>query len=298
MSELKSSIPKFGSFKPGPGPVIQDQVEKEASKGRDHDQNDSTTRHEPHKSRKTHSKAQKRDTSTEQRSEGARRELVETKQRPLVRENFDERYIVDKSGDVKNLVYGSNHRYSIPPFHRSGAGSVLGVPSFLRIDRNYADESGIFLSDRRGPKSRHREKYIFSRIEKHRSKLLKIRPDVVSQNSVEKDYISFRSSRGGKRKSGSDGGSGTEDGEADYRSVYGKAMPNDELEVRVVRVLVVSLKSLRGLPDLIHLILLHEPHYKKLQKMTARCLNRANFSIHLFVLLLDGFERSGEGRSF
>src|SRR5277367_2005040 len=47
-----------------------------------------------------------------------------------------ELFVEDRLGDIQNLVYGSNHRYSVPTFHRIGAGSVLGAKPSFKIERN------------------------------------------------------------------------------------------------------------------------------------------------------------------
>src|SRR2546430_14384124 len=84
-------------------------------------------------------------------------------------------FVTDRRGDPDNLVYGKIHRYSIPLFRRRGAGSVLGLPVHIKIDR-YADEDkGILVSDHRG--SRKREKYTFARNESKSIKKLRILPD-------------------------------------------------------------------------------------------------------------------------
>jgi hypothetical protein len=101
-------------------------------------------------------------------------------------------FVIDRKGDEKNLLYGSVHRYSVPPFHRAGAGSVLGIASFMRIDRDYGDENGIVLNDRRESKSNFREKYIFSIIEKERPRLLKIRPESETEPSTTAKYVFLR----------------------------------------------------------------------------------------------------------
>ena len=88
-------------------------------------------------------------------------------------------YIIDREGDVKNLVYGSIHRYSVPPFHRIGAGSVLGAKRSLKIDRDVTDEKVIVLRDRKDEIGGRREKYVFARNEKKAVRLLRIRPEAI-----------------------------------------------------------------------------------------------------------------------
>lgn len=124
---------------------------------------------------------------------------------PPPRDEAVEIFVVDRKGDAKNLEYGSVHRYSVPPFRRAGAGSILGMPSYMRIGRDYGDDKGIVLNDRRD-KFKNREKYIFSKIEKERSRLLKIRPESVQVSAIQEvDFVPLQTSRGKKRKSSVDG---------------------------------------------------------------------------------------------
>jgi hypothetical protein len=150
-------------------------------------------------------------------------------QKSLPKVANDEVFIVDKKGDEKNLVYGSTHRYSVPQFYRAGAGSVLGLPSFVKIDRNYNDEKRIVLHDKRDINLGQREKYVFSKIERERPRLLKIRTNLtVHDSTAEVDYLPLQVPRGRKRKRDSGESSSSEDGDMSYRSIYGKAKPKDE----------------------------------------------------------------------
>ncbi|KAF7879172.1 hypothetical protein EAF04_000371 [Stromatinia cepivora] len=137
-------------------------------------------------------------------------------------------YVVDRKGDIKNLVYGSNHRYSVPPFHRIGAGRILGAPRDTKIDREYSDDKGIVLTNLTEFRSNNREKYIFSKIERDRPRLLKIRPEALAEDSFlhDEDFVPFQISRGKKRKGvdrelGSNSDSDHDD--SHYRSIQGKA---------------------------------------------------------------------------
>ncbi|CCU76511.1 hypothetical protein BGHDH14_bgh04859 [Blumeria hordei DH14] len=75
-----------------------------------------------------------------------------------------DQFVSDWNGDEKNLVYGSLHKYSVPKYHRYGAGRVLGAPSESKIDRENVDEKCIILTDVRLPRRFTKERYIFSKI--------------------------------------------------------------------------------------------------------------------------------------
>lgn len=208
MSEPKASIPRFGSFRPKPSQPVRDQLQGEdIARTARSGHKESRTHHKRHRSRKSHSKERGRDTSKERlHSPKPDRRVEKNPSPPPSKDECVEIFTVDRKGDVKNLEYGSIHRYSVPPFHRIGAGSVLGIPSYVRIDRDYGDEKGIVLNDRRYFKSRSQEKYVFSKIEKERPRLLKIRPQVMVQDLVgEVDFVPLQSLGGKKGKRGADG---------------------------------------------------------------------------------------------
>jgi hypothetical protein len=217
MTESKINIPKFGSFKPKP--ATDEGKAKEAviahSRGRsdadDKDKEDRRRRHGRHRSR------------SREPGQG----VVNAETRPPEKYGSQDIFVVDRKGDEKNLLYGSIHRYSVPPFHRCGGGSVLGLPSDMKIDRDFGDDKGIVVRNWRESKSKHREKYIFSKIQRDRPRLLKIRPEAVAEETggQEADFVPLQAPRGKKRKRhGNVEGesSGSEHEDRDYRSIYGK----------------------------------------------------------------------------
>jgi hypothetical protein len=217
MTDPKINIPKFGSFRPKP--ATDEGKAKEAviansryrTDANDKDKEDRRRRHGRHRSRS--------------RERGQRAVHIET--RPPEKYESQDIFVVDRKGDEKNLLYGSVHRYSVPPFHRYGGGSVLGLPPDMKIDRDLGDEKGIVIRNLRESKSKHREKYVFSKIERDRPRLLKIRPQAVAEGTggQEADFVPLQAPRGKKRK-----GHGHVEGESsgselekrDYRSIYGK----------------------------------------------------------------------------
>ncbi|KAG0177112.1 hypothetical protein DFQ28_006393 [Apophysomyces sp. BC1034] len=54
-------------------------------------------------------------------------------------------FVIDKRGDSDNLHYGKNHAYNIPSYHRSGGGSVIGLPPEAKIDLS-STKSGKVLT--------------------------------------------------------------------------------------------------------------------------------------------------------
>lgn len=57
-------------------------------------------------------------------------------------------YKLDLKGDVSNITYGTLYRYSVPAFHRFGAGYILGLPPQWRIDREKGEGKGLVVGIR------------------------------------------------------------------------------------------------------------------------------------------------------
>jgi hypothetical protein len=148
-------------------------------------------------------------------------------------------FVVDRKGDEKNLIYGSIHRYNIPPFHRYGAGYVLGLSTDLKIARNLGDDKELAIGRWRDSRTNTREKYVFSKVAREKPRLLRIRPQdtILEIAPQEENFVPFTTFRGQKRKrvdrrdSPVDSADSDKD-ERDYRSIYGskkaKDTPSDE----------------------------------------------------------------------
>ncbi|KAE9379301.1 DUF1740-domain-containing protein [Stipitochalara longipes BDJ] len=232
MSEPKTNIPKFASFRPKPtSTAVPEEAKAERSSERKHHRGKDETRD---KDRRKRQNEKRRSRSREKILSYATEleiSLTQPKSEPQAV------FVVDWKGDEKNLVYGSIHRYSIPHFHRFGAGHVLGASQDVKIDRDYGDEKGIILSNWRDWRSGSRERYVFSKVERERPRFLKIRPQVETegQEGVEADFVPLQHPRGKKRKRSEHGAgdsSGSDHDERDYRSIYGMAklknQPPDE----------------------------------------------------------------------
>jgi NRDE-2, necessary for RNA interference len=227
MSEPKTNVPQFASFRPKPTTAVPEVAKAEKSSERKHhSRGKNETRDKDHRWRHHERRSRSWERSPP-------RELKIELSRAQPKDEPAGVFVIDRKGDEKNLIYGSIHRYSVPLFHRFGAGRVLGAPSDTKIDRDYKDEQGIVLSNWRDFRSGFREKYVFSKIEKERSRLLKIRPQVETegQRNLEVDFVPLQGPRGRKRKRGENGNedsSGSDYDERDYRSIYGKAKSKDQ----------------------------------------------------------------------
>ncbi|OWO92944.1 hypothetical protein B2J93_3108 [Marssonina coronariae] len=217
-----SNVPKFASFKPKqypPAPIDAKQKPPREYRHRSRllgEKEDQKWQHQRHRSR-----------SREKSHTQAEREAVTLLVSPT--DPFPKPFFIDRQGDEKNLVYGSVHRYSVPPFNRFGSGHVLGAPSYLRIDRNYREDKEIVLSNSRNFKAR--EKYVFSKAERQKPRLLKIRSEVSLEDSaaLESDFVPLQARQAKKRKPGSNFGSSSDEAEErDYRSIYQKKDSNSQ----------------------------------------------------------------------
>lgn len=225
MSAPKVTIPKFGSFKPKPvvptpEPERQKAELRSDGKHKDRDRNEKEEKRRHHKRHRSRSR------------EKPLTKLNEEPTRASPEASSPDLFIIDRKGDIKNLVYGSVHRYSVPPFYRYGSGYVLGASLDFKIDRREGEDKGIVLSNWRMPRSR--EKYIFSKVERERPRILKIRPEVLAEASanVDLDFIPLQALRGKKRKRSVGVESSDDEEKRDYRSIYGKpktgGQPADE----------------------------------------------------------------------
>jgi len=221
MSEPKA-IPKFGSFKPKTTPQPRPPVENEKKRGsKDRDAPNKKAHQRPHQHRHRH---RHRSTSRERDSN-----VPEAKFSPPpapAREKSPDIFYIDSKGDEQNLTYGSIHRYDVPAFYRVGAGGVLGALPNLKINRDHEMDKEIVLHDWKNSKFSHREKYAFSRVERDRPQLLKIRPELLAQNPeyLDVDFVSLNPVRGRKRKrvGTHDETSDSDNDESHYRSIHGK----------------------------------------------------------------------------
>ena len=138
---------------------------------------------------------------------------------------------MDRKGDKYNRVYGTIHRYSVPQYYRGGRGSVLGLPASYKIDRDTVEgdalviRSGFWFTDA----TRTKPKSTLAKLNKQKPKLLRIRHESVSDAATDtnKDFIPLRYSKSQNRGALEDLDSEYE--KHAYRSILGKAKPDDNL---------------------------------------------------------------------
>ncbi|PYH35127.1 uncharacterized protein BO87DRAFT_357317 [Aspergillus neoniger CBS 115656] len=247
-SQEKKSIPRFASFKPRPAPPSEADRPPGRPSRDTSDRDVKSSHHSRHRSR--HSSHHDRSRSRERhrshrehrssRKEASHRRREPTPEYPRAStstrtvkhppEEASDLYVIDSKGDRYNLIYGTLHRYSVPQYYRVGRGNVLGLPSSYKIDRESAVEDVLIVTnEKKEGKSKKKTKNLLAELDKGRSRLLRIRPESLVDAAAEtsRDYISLSVSRNGKHLDLLEVDS--DDDKHAYRSIHGKAKPEDDL---------------------------------------------------------------------
>lgn len=141
-------------------------------------------------------------------------------------------YVVDRKGDKYNLIYGTLHRYSIPTYHRVGGGRVLGLPRSCRIDRNTAEGEGLVIRKDTWSTdaTRTKSKNMLSKLNRQKPRLLRLREESIADaiTDITEDFLSLDPFRNQKHREVF-GEPDSDDEKHAYRSIRGKAKPEDHL---------------------------------------------------------------------
>ena len=220
-SNTARQVPKFASFKPKPKEASTKLEEAKATPAPHAPRKDSHI-HGDRRRHKHHARSS-RELSLRHSpavSEHTAPDLPAAPPAPSERVFFS-----DRKGDKENVTYGSLHRYSVPPFSRSGGGRVVGLPAFARIDRELSNEKQTVVRTENLDRGLRSRKGIWSTIPARDE--IRIRP---AQNPLEEDHNSdFLLLRPRKRRrllseSSDSGNHDSDDVESrNYRSIEGKA---------------------------------------------------------------------------
>ncbi|GFG21135.1 protein NRDE2 homolog [Aspergillus udagawae] len=243
-SQEKKSIPRFASFKPPPAPLPQGDRPSDRRSHESVRRDEKSKHHSRHRSRRERSRSGERRKERKEhrptRRDAEQRDVEPTREsvrapKPVVREGEDgasDLYVIDRKGDKYNLIYGTLHRYNVPLYHRVGRGNVLGLPTSYRIDRDTAEGDALILKTgiSRTDAKRIKSKSAFAGLAKQRTKLLRVRKDPLLDTAVEasKDFLPLDGSAKRRRK-GTPEDIATEDERYAYRSIHGKAKPEDDI---------------------------------------------------------------------
>jgi hypothetical protein len=129
-------------------------------------------------------------------------------------------------GDWANLEYGTIYRYSVPLFHRFGAGYVLGLSPIFRIDREKGEGKGLVVGIRGHDTDKRRRGGNMFAVESSRVGRLKVASDVIPGFGPDDEFVAL-SARGDLAAEGPAI-------EQDYRTIEGPAKstgPDDVEEI-------------------------------------------------------------------
>src|SRR5579859_249983 len=141
-------VPKFSSFKPPPKAAAAPQITSSGFKERpiNVDNGHEKRPRKDDSDRKPHRHRHRSGSpSSRHRNKRRRTESPAPPPKPLPETDL---YKLDTKGDPANVTYGTSYRYSVPSFHRFGAGYVLGLPPMWRIDREKGEGKGIVVGIR------------------------------------------------------------------------------------------------------------------------------------------------------
>lgn len=167
----KPSVTSKGNIKLADDPVLIDEAKRPSSR------NDELRA-------KQHKCSKEKLYSSSNRSQQLRRGEVRHKEESLDtlkanasrEEDHSNVFIVDRTGDPKNLEYGSLYSHEIPSYFRFGAGKVIGLSGHSTIDRLASNNKFVIL-DNQYDRSRKREKAAFSKLNQVGTKILRVRLD-------------------------------------------------------------------------------------------------------------------------
>ncbi|MCJ1394657.1 hypothetical protein MMC18_007537 [Xylographa bjoerkii] len=229
---IEKKVPKFASFRPKPDSPASSPLRGDLKSSNSRDDGranaiafpEDNIRHQHRKhTRREHESNHQRHRRSEDR-QGEDNKLQAT----ITHWDEPEIYVVDKVGDTANLKYGSIHSYRIPSYFRVGYGSVLGLSSSLKIDRQLSNEKYIAISDPGKSRYLKRDKAAFAKVGRGRETRVKsTAPASELFEHHDADFLPIDGWRLTKRRrlddveSGSD--SSTEDEQHHYRSIEGKA---------------------------------------------------------------------------
>lgn len=147
-------------------------------------------------------------------------------------DNGADLFIVDAKGDKYNLVYGTIHRYSVPSYYRVGRGCVLGLPRSYRIDRDTVEGGALVIRRDAWSTDATRTKPMsaIAKLNKLKPRLLRVRQESITNAAADttEDFLPLDPS-GNQKHREIFGEPDSGDEEHGYRSILGKAKPEDNL---------------------------------------------------------------------
>ncbi|KAI0552876.1 DUF1740-domain-containing protein [Xylaria curta] len=215
----KSTVPKFGSFKPKTLDVIPPTAETATDKSKRSDHRATTA---------SDSQARRRLVVDEHVAPKPASRLPQNLQRQTER-GSDENvlFCVDKRGDSLISRYGSNDRGRVPEYRRVGDGRILATEGFMKIERlgnrkeffmrTYHESGSLLSSDKKNLRARGI---------RPDSQAIRIRQGLSEGGAAADDHISFKTSRKRKRDGSAPEESSGDEGPS-YRSINGMSKKHE-----------------------------------------------------------------------
>jgi hypothetical protein len=140
-TQPQPSVPEGGLNSPFSPLKIAPAVKVDERKRRQHEELERKSRKHPHRDEKgrSHSPTKHRD---------KRQRTISPSPPPPLPHQETDLYKIDVRGDISNITYGTVYRYSVPSFHRFGAGYILGLSPKWRIDREKGEGKGLVVGIR------------------------------------------------------------------------------------------------------------------------------------------------------
>ncbi|KAI6894850.1 DUF1740-domain-containing protein [Hortaea werneckii] len=235
----KGSVPKFGSFKPKSTTLKTEEPREAKTDGhRRRHEHDSGRGESSHRSKRRRLEPCETGQDESRSYSHRHRHREEPKSRPELKTlnqtvasdepKDSDSFIVDRRGDAKNVEFGSLHRYSVPTYHRTGYGKLVGAPPGARIDRDQSTGNYVTLSRRRGDRNDVGRLRLSPDTPINEKRLRLVAPIASSSSEVDvnSDFISLNGNS--ELRQGPDtSGSGYC---VDYRSIDGKAKHTNQPE--------------------------------------------------------------------
>lgn len=214
-------VPKFGSFKPKASINVSELVKSASTHRSKHDG-------EGRRERSRRDKASPNVETKASRNGSSHRERHDEAEAAVVHSEIEESdvFIVDKRGDTKNRDFGSLHRYSLPSYHRTGNGYVVGTRPSVRIDQPASTQSEVVIRSIDRPRGERPARELLAKRSQPDSAALRLNlPAAEDLPDVEEDFIHLRSNLKRKRTSETPQ---VEVQTVDYRSIEGRTELNDQ----------------------------------------------------------------------
>ncbi|KAH8895176.1 DUF1740-domain-containing protein [Thozetella sp. PMI_491] len=232
-NQNRRTVPKFGSFKPASGPSLESDASASSSKpdvrkGEDESRGEKrrrTHRGDHERSRRHRSHPEQHRSRSPLRSGTSNQNPKEEERRGATKADGADLFLIDKKGDPLILRYGTNERSRVPSYFRFGRGRLMGSTQRFEIHLNGPKEEWSFR-DHRDMRSIFRDKHLMARLARGTPRRIRQETDGLPRG--DEDFIQLFKTN--KHKRGDGGPDSSEDDQPNYRSIHGKAKPEDFLE--------------------------------------------------------------------